>query len=519
MIHRTGGRHGGAFKPDSWLRAFFHDCDGKAGVISRENFKLKESSSKVVLRNSAFGFASQISLKILSFIFSVVVVRQLGPEAFGQYTAAAAFGTIFLFVADLGLSTFSVREVARMRNRDNAAAQVEQLYGNLLALRILLSLLAAVMILITAWATGRPLFMMGAIALNALGIIFYAVQASSAVILGGYERFGPVSSAAVIQQVVFVALGALALWMGWGMYGLIVSALVGIVVLSLLTLRAIKTIGINPAKASPSAWPALLRASLPFAINTLALGLSYKFDTILLEVTRSSTETGLYNVAYNLVLTSVVISNVVNTALYPSLSRRAEGESLTYIYERLMRYLLALSIPLAVGGFMLSPHLLEFLYGARNAGALPAFQVLVWVIPLQYVSEFLGYVVLVKGHERLATRSLLISTSCNVLINLFLVPRYGFMAAAVVTVATEAVLVLQYLWILRSEIRQFDLGMVLLRPLLAAAGVFLALAASQSLPFLAQLAVGVVVGGSCLLLLRVFGRQELQMILRMRAQS
>ena len=53
----------------------------------------------------------------------------------------------------------------------------------------------------------------------------------------------------------------------------------------------------------------------------------------------------------------------------------------------------------------------------------------------------------------------------------------------------------------------------------ATVAVFLALAASQSLPFLAQLAVGVVVGGSCLLLLRVFGRQELQMILRMRAQS
>jgi O-antigen/teichoic acid export membrane protein len=184
-----------------------------------------------------------------------------------------------------------------------------------------------------------------------------------------------------------------------------------------------------------------------------------------------------------------------------------------------MRYLLALSAPLAVGGFMLAPQLLDFLYGARNAGALPAFQVLVWVIPLQYVSEFLGYVVLVKGNERLATRSLLISTSCNVMINLVLVPRYGFMAAAVVTVITEAVLVLQYLWILRAEIRQFDVGMVLLRPLLAAGAVFLALLASHSLPFLAQLAVGVVVGGSCLLLLKVFGRQELQMILRMRAGS
>ncbi|NTV38256.1 MAG: LUD domain-containing protein [Anaerolineales bacterium] len=52
--------------------------------------------------------------------------------------------------------------------------------------------------------------------------------------------------------------------------------------------------------------------------------------------------------------------------------------------------------------------------------------------------------------------------------NLVLVPRFGFLGAAVMTVVTEAVLVGQYLWILRSTMRQMNWANTLVRPLVAA---------------------------------------------------
>jgi O-antigen/teichoic acid export membrane protein len=74
------------------------------------------SFAQIVLRNSAFGLAAQAAIKVLSFAFNVLVIRQLGATEYGQYAAVGAFGTLFLFIADLDLSPYAAREFARWRN-------------------------------------------------------------------------------------------------------------------------------------------------------------------------------------------------------------------------------------------------------------------------------------------------------------------------------------------------------------------------------------------------------------------
>ena len=56
-----------------------------------------------------------------------------------------------------------VRQVARLRDAPNGDAEIRELFGNVLILRLLLSLLASVLLLTAAWITGRPLIMIGAI--------------------------------------------------------------------------------------------------------------------------------------------------------------------------------------------------------------------------------------------------------------------------------------------------------------------------------------------------------------------
>src|SRR5713226_10135915 len=101
--------------------------------------------SLTVMRNSAWGLVAQFAIKLMSFAFSVLVIRKLGAEAFGQYAAVGAFGAIFIFVADLGLSPYIVREFARWRNTPDGHGRAQRLYGTVIALRLLLSCLAAVL--------------------------------------------------------------------------------------------------------------------------------------------------------------------------------------------------------------------------------------------------------------------------------------------------------------------------------------------------------------------------------------
>ena len=57
------------------------------------------------------------------------------------------------------------------------------------------------------------------------------------------------------------------------------------------------------------------------------------------------------------------VSNVLNTALYPSLARQAVTDpgTLPAIYERMLRYLMVLALPIAMGGWALADQIIPFL--------------------------------------------------------------------------------------------------------------------------------------------------------------
>jgi O-antigen/teichoic acid export membrane protein len=478
--------------------------------------------SLTVLRNSAFGFAAQMIIKVLSFTFSVLVVRRLGPEVFGQYTTVLAFCTTLSFIGDLGLSPYLVREVARLRIAPDGLEKAKALYSNVIALRILLSLLSAVIVILAAWLTGRPWVMVGAIVLNSISLVLYGVHGTADAMLTGFERIDISSVIKIVYQIIFVGLGFGVLILQLGYYGLIAVNIIGVGVMALIAWQSTRKLGLSLSKPSPDAWLPLLRASLPFGILALALGLSYKFDSILLNVTRGDAETGYYGAAYNLVFSAVLISNIINVALYPSLSRHSvtNPENLVGIYERMLRYLILISLPIAMGVWIISEKLIHFLYDSGYNPSIIALQILIWVAPLMFLSEFLGYIVVLDNQERLVARSVLISSVVNVAANLIFIPWFGYIAACIMTVLTEMILVTQYIFILRKKLAGVNLKNSILRPILAVSlmGAVL-LILSPWLPLLAMIITGGVAYILFALLVGAISKEDLTLLKTLRAEA
>ena len=477
--------------------------------------------TRVVVRNSALGIGAQFAIKALSFGFTILIVRHLGPEAFGQYAAALAFGGMFIFLADLGLSPYLVREVARMRGEPGGPERVGELYGAVLPLRLVLSLVAAVVVVAAASLTGRPPLMIVAIALGGIGLVIYGVQGTSDAVLAGFERLDLSAAAKLINQLVFVVFGAAALWLGLSYPGLMIAAILGAAVIAYLSWRWVRRLGVAPGRPSARSWRALLGASWPFAIGGLALALSYRFDSVLLNIFRGDAETGYYNAVYNLVFTAAFLPYSLNSALYPSLTRHAASllDGLPRVCERMIRYLLILGLPIAVSAWVLADRIVPFLFTAAYAAAIPALQIVMIVTPLMFMSDLLGYVAVIQRFERRIARAAIVSTGLNVTLNLVLVPRFGLLAAAVMTVVTEAALVVQYVWILRSLVRQIDWGTALARPLAAALSMGGLLFALHDFPLLISIPSGTLAYLALLLALGVIGTDEFRFVRGLRGTS
>lgn len=179
--------------------------------------------------------------------------------------------------------------------------------------------------------------------------------------------------------------------------------------------------------------------------------------------------------------------------------------------------MMVVSLPIAVGVWALAGQLVPFLYTAKYLPAVQALQIVIWVVPLMFASEFLGYIVVIANQERIVARSVVISTCINIGANLLLVPRFGFVAASIMTVLTEAVLVGQYVWALRAQLAQIDLKKSILLPVLSVGLMgFLLVNVRSELGLLPCVLIG---GGAYVLFLvifRIVGREDISFFLKPR---
>ncbi len=199
--------------------------------------------ARTVIRNSAAGFLAQFAMRALSFAFNVFVIRRLGAGEFGQYMAIGAFGDLFLFVADLGLAPYAVREFARYRDLPDGLERARRLFGSLLWLRIGLGVLAGVSTVVAGILTQRPTEVILALTINGLFLWIYGIQATSEVTLSGFERIDLAAGAKVLNQLIFVVAGGAALFLGAGYFGLIGANLLGGIAMALVVWRGVRRLG------------------------------------------------------------------------------------------------------------------------------------------------------------------------------------------------------------------------------------------------------------------------------------
>jgi len=454
--------------------------------------------SAIVVKNSVFSLLGNLAIRILSFCFSVFVVRRLGGESYGQYSTVLAYVGIFAIFSDLGLAAYGLREIAKDKEKTSS------IFSNVVALRLILSFLAVAMTTGSAILSGRSPELVLGIFVASCGLFLYAVQGPLDTLLMAKERLDYSATFSVVNQLVFVGLGTIVLIKGYGFIGLIVASLCGVLAMASLSFVVIRRrLGGLQWQINPSTWLRLVKAALPFGVIGFALGLSYKIDTVLLQYFQGDAVTGWYNAAYNLIFMLMTISHAVNVSLYPSMVRQhaINPDRMVRIYNRALKYMFVLSLPIAAGTTVLGDKIVLFLYSEEFAAAILPLRILIWVLPLMFLSELLGNIVVVHNQENKVARSIGVSTAVNLILNLILIPRFGLKAASVVTVLTEAILVAQYQWMLRQELASIDRVSTFLKPVLAA--TFMGMAAwafrGWDLLIIVAIAAGIYLTGIVLL--------------------
>lgn len=420
-----------------------------------------------VARNSAIPMAAQLFNRVVDFGFTLVVLRVLGVEGTGQYEYAVLVWLYAKTLSDFGLGVLTTREVAV------APARAGRYLGVTTLLRLAI------------WASALPLagaFTMAnvrwyglsvtsafAIALLLASIVPDAYSDSANAICNAFERMAGPALLTVVKNLIKVVLGLLFLGLGWGVVALAVAALVNNVISAGLFAVLAHRLGVRARWGLPASEARrLLAMSWPLLLNNLLAGLFFRADIFVLQPARGAHEVGLYSAPYKFLGLVGIIPSYFTLALFPHFSRLAlaPGAGLRLTYAHAAKLLLIVSFGIVVITEFLATDLMNVLAGPSFLpGSAAALRILILFLPLSYVNGLTQYVLIAAGQQHRLVVAFGLTFAFNVGANVLFTPRFGYPAAAIITVLSELVLLLPFGYYLWGTVGLPPLAETLLRPL------------------------------------------------------
>lgn len=479
-----------------------------------------DHASRRVAKNALTPMTANLINKGVDFAFAMLSLRLLGPEGAGRYGYAVNLALFFGIVTDFGLGVLATREVARDHGRANSYLT------NTALVRVGLSLVAMLpMLAVIGGNASLTADTVAVIALLWVSLVPGGIAASLSYLFNAFEKFEYPAAVTVLVKVSSTFLAAVVLLLGGGIVGLatvsVLSNLTSMAILYLLVRRLLFVPAWAPDRRLMSG---MVREAYPLMINNLLATVFFRIDVQFLQPLKGDEVVGYYNAAYKWVDGLNIIPASFTLALFPLLSRygTTARESMVRAYHGSIRLLSLVALPLSVGMWLAADDLILVLGGASY---LPhsaiALRLLAWFLPLSFINSVTQYVLIALDQQRFLTRAFLIGVAFNVTANLLLIPSYGYVAAAVVTVASEVALLVPFYIGVRRNLAPTPWVSLLWRGAAAALvmGVCGWLLVSAGFPGLAAAVASGAVYLGMLLALRTFGEEDVSLVRRLFRRS
>ncbi len=441
-------------------------------------------AARRVAMNALNPFGAQVVTKVMMLGYGIAQFRLISSGALDGYILAALVFSYTSTFSDWGLTTLLARDVAKGRGSEGETEQAANLFRQTLTLRLIISLalFVPVSLFVALYVAFFGLRTDGAwaVIILTLSLLPSAFSGSVTTLLYAYERMSLPAFIGVATSAANVALGLGALFMGWGVVGLALSAFVTTVITSLLFGRVLRRnfpalsvrLGLGGLRLDGKVARALLSAGWPLMLNALLVGLFFRLDQFVIKAGAGEGDVARYEAAYRFLNFVLLITPAVTLALFPRMARNAvmDRPRLAYEYTFALKVLLLLAAPIVGLTVWFAPLLITVVTGGKE-GYLPesaaALQILIFFLPFSFINGVTQYVLIALDRQRLITKAFAVTVLFNLGANLLLVPLIGIYGAALTTILSELVLLGPFLLWTGREIGHVPVLALGLKPLLA----------------------------------------------------
>lgn len=386
-----------------------------------------------IAKNTGVIIIGDFICKLISLVVVIYLARYLGSSGFGKYSFIFAYVSFFRILTDLGIDTIIVREVSR-------DTSIKDIYiGNAIIMKAFLSMLAFVSSILVISALGYPLLTRELVFIYSITLLFAAssplgdmFQVNLKMEYATLIRIATqILSAVFIFWVIFTNKGLVDLFVY-----LVLSALLGVILAIYYSKQFVKP----KFEVDLGIWRMILGESWPLALNAVFITLFLRIDVVMLSKMVGDSAVGLYSAAVNLSEAFNIIPIAFMISLFPLMSQyfKTSKESLKKSYDLSFKYLVSIIIPIAVGTSILTEPIILSVYGSKFLPSASVLGFLIWATVFTFAGIVHYNLLISADQQRLAF--LLTSTSAilNVILNIILIPIYGFVGAGIATLISYA---------------------------------------------------------------------------------
>jgi len=461
-----------------------------------------ERLASKTLRNSMLVVGARAVAKLAVFVVVVLLWRHLGADAYGRFATMIVYVTLVGIIADLGLQTVFIRDASRDRT------VFTRYLANLLSARLLLSLVALVILAAALRLLSPMLFPYTVAAFVLLLTTSYSSLLRAVFYIRG--RLGYEAIAIVAESLLLLGLtiGAIQQHATWDAFLWVYSA--SYLFTCLFAFGVIRwrwhervTIRLEPALVRR-----LLAAGLPLALAFTITTVYAQLDIVLLQLFKNFQVVGWYSAANKYIDAVAWVPQSAMGAVFPALALLSAGDRrrLVFAYEKSYKMLAILGLPLAVGIGVTADSIVHVTRGFEQS--IPALRILAPSVALLFVNNAFIYTLTAINRQLDFTRLALSTLGVNVILNLALIPPYGYLGAAAASTITEVALFAGGWWLLRRHLASLSILGSVARVLASAAAMAIAVYLTRSWPLPVVIILGAAVYLVALLVTRALNPEE-----------
>jgi len=394
---------------------------------------------QAIVNNSGWLLLDKLLRVLVGVSVGVWLARYLGPQQFGQLNFAVAFVALLGPLAALGLDAVVVRELVKHPEQRNA------ILGATFNLKVLggMATLISAQLLIW-WLRPDDVLARQMVAILSVGVLFQTFDAYDFWFQSQLKSRLTVAikgAAFVLFSLVKVALmimNAGLLAFAWVSLAELVMVAMGLGLVYRMTERG------SPVSAVLLwCWPRmrwLLSQSWALLLSGVAITIYSRIDQVMLAQLTGERELGLYSAALRLSEAWYAIPMAVVASVSPALiaSYARSPEQYYARLQKLFNSLVGLAYLVAIPMSLLSSTLILWLYGPQFAGAGTVLMVHVWTAPFVFLGAGLNPWVINEGMTKFYLVQTTAGAVINTLLNLFLIPKFGAVGAAIATLVSQA---------------------------------------------------------------------------------